>query len=464
MKNKKILTILTSLLLVSGIMTGCGGNQDNSQNSDKIYLTISGPTTVEVGSSIHLSIALENDNERLGYSLTSSDTTIATVSDDGYVKGLRSGTVTITATSRKDESVKKEYVIQVIESSIPTLSISTSTPSMILSSNGGTNLFMANVYNPNNYPVKYEWSSKYGKGTFIGNGKEQQQYRPFYSGADVIVLDAYVGPYHLKEEYNFLIKDDYSKWTAISTADDLINLVTNSIGANTLKDNYYLTNDIDLNGYIINPSKRKSSTSNLASIFDGRGYKISNFVVEGDAAGTNGGLFAGIDATGVIKNLSVVCEIGENGSGWGTGTLSPNNAGIIENCYIEVNHSFDTGKKADENGYVPFCAAVTGMTDGATRDVVVNVLDTEGKATIYADHAYPVGGQNGTSQKATVENFYTNHTAIGGQSWDWGYAILDQSGYNIGIDFENTKKDTYNLNNLLWNLNDGEIPTLKVQE
>ena len=113
---------------------------------------------------------------------------------------------------------------------------------------------------------------------------------------------------------------------------------------------------------------------------------------------------------------------------------------------------------------VMFHSAVTGMTDGITRDVVVNILDTEGKATIYADHAYPAGGQNGTAQKAKVENFYTNHTAIGGQAWDWGYAILDQSGYNIGIDFENTTKDTYNLNSLLWNLNDGEIPTLKVQE
>lgn len=464
MKNKKLLTLITSLLLVGGIVTGCGDNQETSQNSDKIQLNISGPTSVEVGSSIRLAVSVENDNERLGYSLESSDTTIATVTNDGYVTGVRTGTVTITATSRKDDTIKMEYVVDVIESTTPTLSISTTTPSMTLSNNGGTALFKANLYNPNNFTVKYEWSSKYGKGTFIGNGKEQQQYRPFYAGTDVIVLDAYVGPYHLKEEFNFLVKSDYTGWTAISTADELIDLVTNAKGANNLTENYYLTNDIDLNGYVISPSKRKAGTNKLASSFDGRGHKISNFIVEGDAGGTNGGLFDGISNTGAVRNLSLVCEIGEGGSGWGTGTISPNNDGVIENCYFEVNHSFDTGKKADENGYVPFCAAVTGMTNGKTRDVVVNVLDTEGKATIYADHAYPAGGQNGTDQPAKVENFYTNHTAIGGQAWDWGYAILDQSGYTTGIDFATAKKDTYNLNSLLWTINDGEIPTLIVQE
>lgn len=461
MKKNNLLAILTSLVLIGGVVTGCG-NKENSGNNTQSQITviISGPTSVEVGSTIRLAISVENDNERLGYSLESSDTNIATVTSEGYVTGVNPGSVTITATSRKDENVKKEYTIDVIESTTPTLSISTNTPSMTLSNSGGTALFQANVYNPNEFNVRYEWSSKYGKGTFIGNGKAQQQYRPFSSGTDVIVLDAYVGPYHLKTEYNFLVKQDYTGWTAISTAEELIDLVTNVAGTNHLSDNYYLTNNIDLGGYVIKPENRKSSTCNLVSTFDGRGYEISNFIVEG----TNSGLFSGIDPSGVVKNLAIKCEINEAGSNWGTGTISPSNDGLIENCYFEVNHSYDTGLKADASGYVPFCAAVTGTTTGITRDVVVNVLDTEGKATIYADHAYPVGGQNGTSQNLKVENFYTNHTAIGGQAWDWGYAVLDQSGYTTGIDFATAKKDTYNLNTLVWTLNDGQIPTLIVQE
>ncbi len=465
MKKQFKLAIL-SILLLGGTLVSCNSGDNSQQVSNGISISVSGPTSVEVNSTIRLMVTVSNDTERLGYNATSSDVTIATVDSEGIVTGLKPGTVIITISSRKDSTISQEYVIDVVESSIPTLSIVTETPTMVLSNNGGTALFSANIYNPNNFDVKLEWSSKYNKGTFIGNGKTSQQFRPFYAGSEVIELKAYVGPYLLTAEYNFLIKQDYTGWTEISTADELIDLVTNKAGTNNLTSNYYLANDIDLEGYVISPSKRKSSTCDLQSTFDGRGHKISNFVVEGESSsGANGGLFSLIGAKGTVRNLALSCEIGENGSGWGTGTIAASNEGLIENCYFEVNHSYDTGLKADSNGYVPFCAAVTGMIKGTTRDVVVNVLDTVGKSTIYADHAYPVGGYDAsTPQTFTVENFYTNHTAIGGQVWDWGYAVLDQTGYTSGIDFSLAKKETYNLNTNIWALNDGEIPTLKVQE
>ena len=195
-------------------------------------------------------------------------------------------------------------------------------------------LFSANLYNPNEFDVKYEWSSKYKKGTFIGNGSEKQQFRPFYAGTEIIVLDAFVGPYHLQAEFNFLVKQDYTGWTAISTAQEMIDLVTNAKGENNLTGNYYLKNDIDLGGYIISPDKRRGDAT-LYGTFDGRGHTVKNFIVEGGSDGENGGLFKQIGnqngQTGVVRNLSLICEIGENGSGWGTGSIAAGNDGYIEN-------------------------------------------------------------------------------------------------------------------------------------
>ena len=467
MKKNKIIFIgmlaaisalsVTSIALSSAALASKDKTTEKGDKNDGgISITISGAQTVEVGSSINLAISVLNDNDRLGYNITSSDNTIATVSGTGSVTGVKPGQVTITVTSRKDEKVSKTYVITVIESTIPSLKIETDNKSTTL--NGGGVTFRANLNNPSNYDVQYVWSAKYGKGTFEGNGRVMQTYRPFIEGPEMIVLDAYVGPYHLHQEMPFLIRSEISgSWKAIDNKDDFLSVVNGQV-SNTGK--YYLTSDIDLGGAKVGVS---SATEFLGTL-DGFGHKVSNFVVAG---GGDCGLFKKLGKKAAVRHLALEGELGSEATGWGAAFLAGAVDGAyIENCSFTVNDTYDNSINADSNGgWFPFNAVIAGSGSAIINDCVVNIVDgCEGYLTIYADFAYPAEGQGVqgyNSPSITVNGLYTNTTVIGGQQWDWGLAVMDQSGYCAGLNFDSTSKDTYKLNDLVWNLEDNQMPTLK---
>lgn len=459
MKTKKLLMLSLSMLFVGTTMASCGNNANNdNDNEDKIVLTISGPTSVEVGASIRLAIDITNDDNREGYVLESSDTSIATVTQEGLVTGVDVGTVTITATSRADDSVSKTYVIDVTESTIPTLEIKATSASTSIY---GSIMLTAEVNNPNNLDVTYKWSLRYGKGTLIGNKNKEQEFIGLSSGDDVVELEVCVGPYVLKTSKHIYVGQDYAGWTAISTKTELLDLV-NKTG--DYAGNYYLSDDIDLEGEII---AFNAARGKFSGTLDGRGHKISNYKVHGnpsDEAYGSAGLFKEI--SGAVKNLAIECEIPEEGSGWGSGALAASITGTVENCSFYVNHTFNNGLWEEKyEGWRPACSAISGMMEGLVRDVVVQVEDNEGKHTIYADVAYPTGGTGATDKynQGVFTNFYTNQAAsnVGGEDWDWGVRKPDLSGYSVNIDFENTKASFYDLNEYLWNLYDNQVPTLK---
>ena len=76
-------------------------------------VSITGSSTVTVGSSIKLSVTLnpsDATNEKLTW--TSSDTSIATVDENGRVKGLKAGTVTITVTTENGKTATREITVK----------------------------------------------------------------------------------------------------------------------------------------------------------------------------------------------------------------------------------------------------------------------------------------------------------------------------------------------------------------
>lgn len=99
------------------------GSGDNTKTDDDIKVTavtITGEKSVEVGKTLTLTADVVPENATYsGITWTSSDTTIATVSDTGVVTAVAAGSVTITAQAG---DVKGEYIITV-EASVPSTKI-----------------------------------------------------------------------------------------------------------------------------------------------------------------------------------------------------------------------------------------------------------------------------------------------------------------------------------------------------
>ena len=102
MKIKKIL--LSLLFALSLLLIACGEN-------DTITISLSGDDSVKVNNTINL-VAKASDNST-DFNWSSSDESIATVSNSGLVTGISVGNVTITVSLKKDSSVKATKNIKV---------------------------------------------------------------------------------------------------------------------------------------------------------------------------------------------------------------------------------------------------------------------------------------------------------------------------------------------------------------
>ena len=457
--NKRI-----SLLLLSAsmLLVSCGGNNPapaaTTQNVNEISIAIAGPTSVEVGKSIKLNVTLTNDTERLGYDVKSSDATVATVDGEARVTGVKVGSVVITVSSSKDPTVTATYAVEVVESTIPSLSIQGDRDLIVLGS--GTLRFTADLFKPTPFEPEYSWSSLNGNVTVIGARSDVGIFQTVNAGTDTIRLDVHVGPYLLSAEADITVQPNYEDgtWFSITTPELFEQKL---LTGNKITGNYALDADIDLGGMAIEYNARE-----FAGVLEGKGHTISNFSVKGalDSAGdiyNSAGMWATL--SGAIRDVAFKGEIGELGSGWGGALIAASSTGTLENIYCEVDHSFDNGQK-QRDGWVAFNAALVGVVKGPSRlhDLVINVADTEGKATIYADTAYPAGA--GSAQTFEIDNLYTNTTVVGGQAWDWGNIVSDMSGYYTGINFASKKASFYHLNSRLWDVQDNKMPTLIVRD
>jgi hypothetical protein len=465
---KKALALVAVVALMGGLAS-CGPTSNSStkvsdstvatssQPASAISISIVGNNQVEVGAAVQLTITLKNDTQRLGYTVVSSDTTVATVDNTGRVTGIKVGTTTITATAEADKTVTMDVTMNVIASSMPTLSL-TGSASSVVYGNGASVTLTADLVNPTSSPATYKWSSRNSMGYFSSYVAATTEYTPAAPGSDIVDLEVKIGAYVLNASYSILALDNYNsgEWTAIGTKADFLDKVRTS-GTNTGK--FYLTADIDMGGDIFD----KADGTIISGVFDGRGHTISNFTLGADYCG----FFYAVP--GRVCNLGISGAINKGGSKWGNAMVAREIGGSVSNVLVTVDHTYDTGLDADATGYVPFVAGVAGVAkeNGRFNDIVVNVADTVGKATIYADTAYPAGGPSAINagaaktQSFSFKNFYTNSNVAGGQPWDWGSTVLDQSGYTKGIDWANCKASTYALNPALWNLADNAMPTLK---
>ena len=125
MKRRLFALILSLAVLAACIplaMTAAEGNasptriaaaSSNAAKKKPKKITVEGPKTVAKGKKITLKATVTPEKASQKVTWSSSDTSIATVSSKGVVKGVKAGKVTITAASRANPKVKKDYKITV---------------------------------------------------------------------------------------------------------------------------------------------------------------------------------------------------------------------------------------------------------------------------------------------------------------------------------------------------------------
>ncbi len=130
---------------------------------------------------------------------------------------------------------------------------------------------------------------------------------------------------------------------SISNADELKRLATLvNAGKGTVNCTFLLTQDIDLQGSADNqwPSIGQKSGGSaylpFSGLFDGQGHTISGLYIDRDDKIADKGLFAFVDESGVVRNLTVS---GQAGGGNCVGGVVGHNRGRIENCVSKVQVS-----------------------------------------------------------------------------------------------------------------------------
>lgn len=466
--KRKFMSIIaaTAILGCVGGLTSCGNKEDIPPVVETDRIKVSGIFTCEVGSSSQLSVELSNDTSREGYSVVSSDETIASVNESALVSGVKEGTVTLTFAFNSDSTIKKDVQFTVTQSSDPSVKIVTSATSVQV---GSQITLTADVYNPKNKEVTYQWKATNGVGTISGASQKEAKFSARFEGDERVELTVMVGQVQLIAKTNFYVKENYSSFTAIGTKEEFETTILN--GGNTLSGKYYLTADIDLGGLKVDGAAKNQT---LSGTLDGNGHSITNFEIvssdfEAKALYRNSGFFKIINASGKVRNLELSGTINEKGVGWGTGLLVNELSGTVSNCVFNTVQTFNQGK--DE--WFPFGATVAGILKetAVVRNCVINITG-EGAPVNMAIAAYPAGGVNEVGNRLADQTFkingiYTNQIpdATFGSSWEWGGIIEDTTTTTTDLVFASTPASTYSLlSPALWDLVDNQMPSLKTGE
>lgn len=112
-KKYYALTLLLSGLIIGGLVS-CNNNENPGIDENVTKVLVSGPYSVEVGKSITLIASVQGTSDnRVTWSV--NDTSIASITDEGVLTGLKEGEVEVKATSLKDPNFYGTWNVKVNE-------------------------------------------------------------------------------------------------------------------------------------------------------------------------------------------------------------------------------------------------------------------------------------------------------------------------------------------------------------
>lgn len=293
---------------------------------------------------------------------------------------------------------------------------------------------------------------------------DKADYRRFFVpgkyGNGKVIVTAKADGKDVRAEISLFV--DVKEYKDISTAEQFVELISRT---GTIQDNYRLTANIDLGGMIVNG---RPNESYFQGVLNGNGYTVKNFVVKNESGAETDkatGLFYVFQGT--VMNLHFQGTIDSAGFSGILAKEAGENA-LIENCLFEVTHlrhPETAGWEASYDWTWSRNGAIVSVMNGKSKlkncVTSLNVGDSGGICFPFAAYTW-----NGTH---TFENLYTNiardYENPNYQTFAPGGGVETPAGTVINVEhtpFETTPASAYDtLDTSIWNLEDNKMPTLK---
>jgi len=453
------------------------GNSDGGEVDPSITLSVEAPKAVNAKESVQITATVNPTDTKLSY--MSLDTSVATVDQTGLVtaKDVASEkTVTIKVWVTSAPSVYKDVQITVTPVSTSFTAKATLTEvnktDELTSVTEATGAYLLTVTSddlPAGKSIEdctFSWPSNSAFASFEdgaqADAKNKKLYVVNYAGTHNFTIRVTLDGKTYNIHKSIKIERNDALYKTISDPKAFINLFDKS---GSIEGRYMLGANLDLKGHHFSGVTKNSA---LNALIDGNGYTVRNFQVDCAKDGSSAGL-VNVMARSIVKNLHLIGKVNSPCGQGGILAKELQSQSVMVNCLIEAENIAQETEAASawtKNG-VAF-----GILKGTVEDCVFVATSTSEdervKDSMYG--AFPYAYYNGENAFASAKNIYTNRDGKFGDildaSGEHQYGMLGAGDEHVSItgglgDFSSCKASDFALSKDVWNLVDGQMPTLK---
>lgn len=446
MKKRKLLPLLITAVFLS--LSGCKPSSSSSQTEDsKSQTSIDSTTSIVSSEQSEPIVSSEEDSEIIS---STSEVSVPPTTDSSSEDISSSSETPIEPDPQED--VKATVVVTRGEEGTPLTSGSETS---------GAYRLTVNVENlPTGVAIadlEFEWpkTSTFADFHVLAESTANNVYEMTLLNAGPLKIEVIVkhlGTTIAIATTNFLIMQDLTEYTEISTPGEFIALITKG---GTITEKYILGANLDLDGYK-HDGKVVNATFN--GVLDGNGYTVSNFTIE-TSEGVDGGLFYNMPSA-LVRNIHLIGNVKATGGWSGLLTKEIGHQALVINSIFEAT---DLTPIAGVDWTWQRNGVIAGMLRGTIENVVsVKISDND---RMLATIPYSQGDRSADIALATLKNVYTNIAIENlvvpfGPDPAWS-SPAQVSDLHLGLgDFSMTKATDFDLDPSIFVLEDGKMPVL----